>query len=174
MNIVQTSESEKVVVRNAEPSDCEEIVRLIVELAEFEKMPDQVKMTPETLRQDCFREKPLCSCIVASKESDKSSLVGYSLFYPVYSTWAGASLYLEDLYVTPSYRSKGVGKQMWKKVTQIALDMDCSRLNLCVLGWNKPAKDLYERHGYVDLTAQEDWHLMRLEREGMEKFVKEN
>ncbi|RUS78814.1 hypothetical protein EGW08_013432 [Elysia chlorotica] len=164
---------DEVDIRHAESSDCEEIVRLIVELAEFEKMVDQVKMTPQILRKDCFGEKPICSCVVASKKQDKSSLVGYSLFYPVYSTWEGASLYLEDLYVTPSYRSRGIGKLLWQRVTQIGLDMDCSRLNLCVLGWNKMAKELYERHGFVDLTNKEDWHLMRLDREGMEKFVKQ-
>ncbi|GFR82164.1 diamine acetyltransferase 2 [Elysia marginata] len=168
------SATDEVVIRSAELKDCEEIVRLIMELAEFENMADRVTMTAQILRNDCFDEKPKCSCVVASKEDDQSCLVGYSLFYPVYSTWVGASLYLEDLYVTPSYRSRGIGKQLCQKVTQIGLEMGCNRIDLTVLDWNKTAKDMYERYGFVDLTSKEDFHTMRLERGGMENFVKKS
>ncbi|GFN73991.1 hypothetical protein PoB_000049700 [Plakobranchus ocellatus] len=168
---LSSSVEEKIIIRKAEDGDCEEIVRLIEELAEFEKMKDQVKITADILRKDCFGERPLCSCIVASKETDRSSLVGYCLYYPVYSTWEGASLYLEDVYVTPSHRLRGIGRLLWQNVAQAGLDMGCSRLNLAVLGWNKNAKDWYERLGCVDLTDKEDWHLMRLDRKGMESSV---
>merc|ERR1719483_2030072 len=126
-------------------------MRLNIELATFEKMANQVKTTAE---------KPL-------------QLVGYSLFYPIYSTWDGRSMYLEDLYVTPDHRGTGQGKRLWKHVTKVALDWDCKRLHLAVLGWNTFAKDFYTRHGLIDLTETEDWHLMRMTRPSMETFVKD-
>ncbi|XP_005109826.1 diamine acetyltransferase 2 isoform X2 [Aplysia californica] len=163
-----------VLIRPAKPEDCDEIMRLIVELAEFEKMADQVHITTDTLRKDMFAEKPLCSSIVAELAgSEPRQLIGYSLFYPIYSTWDGVSMYLEDLYVTPSQRGQGLGKKIWQHVTKAALDLNCQRLHLAVLNWNTFAKDFYLRCGLIDLTETEDWHLMRMRRKEMENFVKD-
>ncbi|KAH9514660.1 Diamine acetyltransferase 2 [Bulinus truncatus] len=159
------------IIRPAKPDDCPEIVRLIKELAVFEKLEDQVKMTPEVLRKDCFGEKPLCYCIVAEIK-DSPQLIGYALYFSIYSTWEGASLHLEDLYVTPAFRGRGIGTQMWKKVTEHGLEMGCNRLHLAVLGWNTKARELYKRHGCIDLTEAEGWHLLRMTRETMKNFVK--
>ncbi|BFZ06589.1 hypothetical protein BsWGS_09628 [Bradybaena similaris] len=162
-----------VIIRPAKPEDCPEIMKLIIELAVFEKLADQVRIDAEVLKRDCFGEKPYFQCIVAEPENkDSNSLVGYALFFPTYSTWEGVCVHLEDLYVMPAYRGKGLGKRLWQHVTQIALDMGCSRLQLSVLGWNKDAKDMYTRQGCIDMTETEDWHLMRLCRKEMEAFVK--
>ncbi|XP_059172696.1 thialysine N-epsilon-acetyltransferase-like [Physella acuta] len=160
-------------IRPATPADCDEIMRLIIELFDYEKLEDQVEMTVEVLRRDCFGEKPLFYCIVAEPaQKDSSKLVGYALYCSIYSTLVGASVYLEDIYVTPAYRTRGIGKQMMKHVTKAALDMGCSRLQLSVLGWNKMAKDFYSRYGYVDVTEKQDWHVMRMQRKAMEEYVK--
>jgi len=160
------------IIRLANPGDCDEIMRLNIELATFEKMADQVKITAEVLKKDLFGDKPTCQCIVAElAASEPAQLVGYSLFYPIYSTWDGRAMYLEDLYVTPTHRGTGQGKRLWQYVTQTALDQGCQRLHLAVLGWNTFAKDFYMRHGLIDLTETEDWHLMRMTRPHMEKFV---
>uniref|UniRef100_A0A0B7ABS6 N-acetyltransferase domain-containing protein n=2 Tax=Arion vulgaris TaxID=1028688 RepID=A0A0B7ABS6_9EUPU len=165
--------SENVNIRIAKPDDCPEIMRLIIELAMFEKLEDQVKIDAEVLKRDCFGDKPSCHCVVAEPvHGDSKQLIGYALYFPTYSTWVGVCLHLEDIYITPAYRGSGLGKKLWQTVTQIALDMGCSRLQLSVLGWNKHARDLYLRHGCIDMTEAEDWHLMRLRREDMEAFVK--
>ncbi|KAK0049536.1 diamine acetyltransferase 2 [Biomphalaria pfeifferi] len=160
-----------ITIRAAKPEDCHEIVRLIKELAVFEKLEDQVKMTAEVLQKDCFGDRPLCYCIVA-KQQDSPELVGYALYFSIYSTFEGASLHLEDLYVNPAYRGRGIGTQLWKRVTKHGLDLGCNRLQLTVLGWNTKAKDLYTHYGFKDLTESEGWHLMRMSRATMEDFVK--
>ncbi|CAL1530578.1 unnamed protein product [Lymnaea stagnalis] len=166
--------SAEINIRPATPDDCPEIMRLIMELAIFEKLPEQVKMTVDVLRKDCFGEKPLCYCIVAEPvQTESPDLIGYALYFSTYSTWEGAALHLEDLYVTPAFRGKGIGKRLWKHVTKDGLERGCNRLQLSVLGWNTHAKDLYLRNGCIDLTETEDWHLMRMKRNTMEAFVKD-
>ncbi|XP_059172747.1 thialysine N-epsilon-acetyltransferase-like [Physella acuta] len=160
-------------IRPATPADSDVIIRLINELAKHIKQEDEVKMNADVLKKDCFGCKPLFYCIVAEQcQKDSSQLVGYALYFSIYSTWEGASLYLEDIYVTPAYRTRGIGKQLLKHVTQAALDMGCSRLQLSVLGWDKMTKDFYTRYGYVDLTEKQDWHVMRMQRKAMEEFVR--
>ncbi|KAK3094924.1 hypothetical protein FSP39_007931, partial [Pinctada imbricata] len=95
-------------------------------------------------------------------------LIGYVLYYFTYSTWEGRSLYMEDLYVTPTWRGKGVGTQLWAYVSKVAVNKDCQRLDFTVLGWNKPSIDYYFRQGAFDLTAKEDWHMFRMKREHIE------
>ncbi|XP_005099202.1 diamine acetyltransferase 2-like [Aplysia californica] len=161
-------------LRQAKPEDCDEIMRLIVELADFGKMAHLVHITADTLRKDMFAEKSLCSSIVAELAgSEPRQLIGYSLFFPIYSTLDGMSMYLEDIYVTPSQRGQGLGKKMLLHVTKAAFDLNCQRLHLAVLNWNKFAKDFYIRCGLIDVTETEDWHLMRMKRKEIENFVKD-
>ncbi|CAG5119454.1 unnamed protein product [Candidula unifasciata] len=168
-----TALSDVIMIRLAKPEDCTEIMRLIIELAEFEKLADQVRIDAEVLKRDCFGEKQYFHCFVAEPvNEDSNQLVGYALYFPTYSTWEGVCVHMEDIYVTPAYRGKGLGKRLWQNVTQAALDIGCSRLQLSVLGWNKEAIDLYTRYGCIDMTETEDWHQMRLRRQDMEAFVK--
>ncbi|XP_015992555.2 diamine acetyltransferase 2 isoform X1 [Rousettus aegyptiacus] len=85
-------------------------------------------------------------------------VVGYGLYYFIYSTWKGRNIYLEDIYVKPEYRGQGIGSKIIKKVAEVALDKGCSQFRLAVLDWNKRAMDLYKALGAQDLTEAEGWH----------------
>ncbi|XP_029066719.1 diamine acetyltransferase 2 isoform X3 [Monodon monoceros] len=137
-----------VLIREAKEGDCGNILRLIRELAEYEKLSDQVKISEEG------------PCVV-----------GYGLYYFIYSTWKGRNIYLEDIYVKPEYRGQGIGSKIIKKVAEVALDKGCSQLRLAVLDWNKGAMDLYKALGAQDLTEAEGWHCFRFEGEVMRELA---
>ncbi|XP_073737742.1 thialysine N-epsilon-acetyltransferase isoform X2 [Callorhinus ursinus] len=98
-------------------------------------------------------------------------VVGYGLYYFIYSTWKGRNVYLEDIYVTPEYRGQGIGSKIIKKVAQVALDQGCSQFRLAVLDWNQRAMTLYKALGARDLTETEGWHAFRFEGEAMRKLA---
>ncbi|XP_030889950.1 diamine acetyltransferase 2 isoform X2 [Leptonychotes weddellii] len=135
-------------IREAEKGDCGHILRLIRELAEYEKLSEQVQISEEGPR-----------------------VVGYGLYYFIYSTWKGRNVYLEDIYVTPECRGQGIGSEIIKKVAQVALDQGCSQFRLAVLDWNQRAMALYKALGAQDLTETEGWHAFRFEGEAMRKLA---
>jgi len=133
-------------------------------------MPDGPKIDVNVLEQDGFGSRPFFESFVAvAKESDE--VVGYALYFYTYSTWQGKSLYLEDVYVQPLHRRKGVGLSFFQIVSTAAIQENCSRLNFSVLNWNKPSIDFYKSLGAVDLTSEEGWHSFRLNREFIEKLA---
>jgi GNAT superfamily N-acetyltransferase len=109
-----------------------DILRLIRELAEFEKEPDAVKITEETLVRDGFSDGPVFHVVLARVEGH---VVGMAFCYPAYSTWEGRVLYLEDLYVSPSHRGRGVGTLLLNCLAKAAFVSDCARLVWQVLDW---------------------------------------
>ncbi|ESP05012.1 hypothetical protein LOTGIDRAFT_109229 [Lottia gigantea] len=163
-------------IREAKREDCAEILGLIKELAEYEKMPDSVQMTVEVLQRDGFGEKPLYSSLVA-EELDKDGatipgkLLAYALYYDIYSTWEGRCIYLEDLCVTPDHRNKGIGSALFKRVAQICVEEGCKRLQWAVLAWNSEAIKFYKKFGGINMTDKEEWNVYRIEREAMNKIV---
>nr|XP_031532083.1 diamine acetyltransferase 2 isoform X1 [Vicugna pacos] len=170
-----------VLIREAKEGDCGNILRLIRELAEYEKLLDQVKISEEALisaalRADGFGENPFYHCLVAEilpapGEPQGPCVVGYGLYYFIYSTWKGRNIYLEDIYVKPEYRGQGIGSKIIKKVAEVALDKGCSQFRLSVLDWNKRAMDLYKALGAQDLTEAEGWHSFRFEGEAMRELA---
>lgn len=163
-------------IREAKEGDCGNILRMIRELAEFEKLSDQVKIAEEDLRADGFGENPFYHCLVAESlpgrgESQEPCVVGYGLYYFIYSTWKGRTVYLEDVYVKPEYQGQGIGSKIIKKVAEVALDKGCSQFRLSVLDWNKRAMDLYKALGAQDLTEAEGWHSFCFEGEVMRKLA---
>ncbi|XP_072497284.1 thialysine N-epsilon-acetyltransferase [Notamacropus eugenii] len=166
-----------VLIREATEGDCGEVMRMIRELAEFEKLLDQVRINEEVLKTDGFGENSFYHCLVAEIPPDHgdalgSTVVGYGFYYFIYSTWTGRNVYLEDVYVMPKYRGQGIGSKIVKKVAEVALEKGCSQFRLAVLDWNKSAMDFYKSKGAKDLTVAEGWHFFRFDNEAMRELVK--
>ncbi|XP_076606715.1 diamine acetyltransferase 2b isoform X2 [Chaetodon auriga] len=126
-------------IRPATKEDCKEISRMILELAVYENMTDQVKISHEELERDGFCENPFFECLVAEvpeehKSKDGFTIVGYALYFYTYSTWKGRSVYLEDLYVMPEFRGNGIGKGLLSSVAQGNRSSVCGCSCLCSTG----------------------------------------
>ncbi len=142
--------------RYANKSDIPLILQFIKDLAEYEKMLNEVIATEELLDEWLFHKKK-AEVIFAMKEGTE---VGFALFFHNFSTFLGRSgLYLEDLYVKPEYRGYGYGKSLLKKLSQIAMEHGCGRLEWWCLDWNKPSIDFYLSLGAEPMS---DWTVYRL------------
>ena len=143
-------------IRYAQESDCELILSFIRQLAEYEKMSDQVIATEALLKEWIF-EKQKAEVIFCCEDGREA---GFALFFHNFSTFLGrAGIYLEDLYVLPEYRHKGYGKALLRKLAQIAIGRGCGRLEWSCLDWNQPGIDFYRAMGAVPM---EDWTVYRL------------
>uniref|UniRef100_A0A8C7YWB2 Spermidine/spermine N1-acetyltransferase family member 2a, tandem duplicate 2 n=1 Tax=Oryzias sinensis TaxID=183150 RepID=A0A8C7YWB2_9TELE len=97
--------------------------------------------------------------------------VGYALYFYSYSSWAGRAIYMEDLYVMPEFRGKGIGKALMSKVAQLGLAAGCNQLNFTVLDWNKSSRDFYMSQGCCDVTTSMGYHCMRCEGEALQHLA---
>jgi GNAT superfamily N-acetyltransferase len=129
-------------IEEALPSDVNDIHRLIFELATYEKAPEEMIITPEILLEDGFGKNKIFTCFVARINQE---VVGISLLYTKYSTWKGKCIFLEDIIVTESYRSKGIGSLLFERSIQFAKDQNAGRLEWQVLDWNEPAIQFYKK-----------------------------
>ncbi len=143
-------------IRFATEADVPAIYALITELAVYEREPDAVAITEADVLRDGWGPHPQFTCLVAEAEG---AVCGFALYHPIYSTWQGRSLYLEDLYVQPAYRGLGLGTALMARVAAEARTQGCARMDWSVLTWNEPAIRVYERIGAVRM---EDWRRMRL------------
>lgn len=130
-------------IRAAQPGDEVKIMELIHALADYEKAPKEVINTKEQLYLDLFENK-ICHALVAEVEEE---IIGFALYYFAYSTWKGACLYLEDLFVQPFVRQQGVGNKLFEKVVAIAKQSEVKRMDWQVLAWNEPALAFYKKQG---------------------------
>ncbi|XP_029924646.1 diamine acetyltransferase 2-like [Myripristis murdjan] len=165
-------------IRAAIKDDCKDISRMIMELAVYEKMSDQVKISHKELERDGFSSNPFFQCLVAevpeeNKSKEGHTVVGYALYFYTYSTWKGPSVYMEDLYVMPDFRGQGIGKSLMSQVAQVGKEKQCVRLQLAVLDWNTPSLDFYVSKGAQDLTASEGWHFLRFDGEALDELANE-
>jgi GNAT superfamily N-acetyltransferase len=144
-------------VREARESDVAHIHRLIVDLATYERSPDQVKATPEQLRAALFAPDPAAYALVAEADGE---VVGFALYFRNFSTWEGVhGLYLEDLYVMPEHRGAGHGKALLSHLAAVAAERGYARLEWAVLDWNQPSIEFYRSLGAV---AMDEWTVYRL------------
>ena len=145
----------KLTFRNAERKDTALILQFIRELADYEKMLDEVVADEATLEEWIF-ERQKAEVIFAVEDGTE---VGFALFFHNFSTFLGrAGIYLEDLYVRPECRGKGYGKAILKKLASIAVERGCGRLEWC-LDWNKPSIDFYLSLGAEPMS---DWTVYRI------------
>ena len=133
-------------IRAARLGDEDAIHGLISELALYEKAPDEVTNTVEQLKTDLFVDS-VCEALVV--ENDSSEIVGFALYYPSYSTWKGRCLYLEDFYIQPEFRRRGIGSRLFSEVVETAKRWGVKRMDWQVLDWNKPAIEFYKKHQAV-------------------------
>lgn len=137
--------------------DAPRILSLIRALAAYEKQPEAVETTVADLEREGFGPTPRFHCLLADCDGET---VGYALYFHTYSTWTGhAGLHLEDLFVLPEFRGKGVGKALIAAVAAQAQAEGCRRLEWAVLDWNQPAIDFYRSLGGEFL---DEWRTVRL------------
>jgi GNAT superfamily N-acetyltransferase len=153
-------------IRLATESDIPAILELIHALAIYEREPDAVQIDAAELRRDGFGPRPLFECLIADDEGEAA---GFALYFPIYSTWRGPSLHLEDLFVQPSHRGRGIGKALLARVAAIALERGCARMQWDVLDWNTPAIDFYHSRGAIML---ESWRIMRVTGAALARLAK--
>jgi GNAT superfamily N-acetyltransferase len=144
-------------IRSAQASDCDTILQLIRALAEYEKLAHEVVATVDQLRATLFGANKFAEVLIGEWERKP---VAYALFFHNYSTFlAKPGIYLEDLFVLPEFRSKGIGFHMLKHLAQLAAERDCGRLEWSVLDWNEPAIQFYKKLGSL---PQSEWTVYRL------------
>lgn len=144
-------------LRPASPDDIPLILALIGELAEYELLSHQVVATEELIHQALFGERTYAEVIIAEVESDPA---GFALFFHNFSTFLGRpGIYLEDLFVRPVYRGRGVGRMLLEHLAKIAVERNCGRLEWAVIDWNEPAIGFYKKLGAVPI---DDWTIFRL------------
>ena len=152
--------------RFAKEEDASLILDFIKELAEYEKMSDEVVADEQTLKKWIF-EKGKAEVLFAMEDGVE---VGFALFFHNFSTFLGrAGIYLEDLFVKPEYRKRGHGKALIKELAKIAVSRGCGRLELSCLDWNKPSIDFYLSLGAKQMS---DWTVYRFTGENLDNLAK--
>ena len=155
---------EAAVLRRAEEGDCAVILELIRELAEYEGLEEQVVATSELLREWIFA-RGRAEALLAEEDGQA---VGFALYFHSFSTFLGrAGLYLEDLYVRPSHRGRGVGKRLLTGLARIAVERGCGRLEWSCLDWNQPSIDFYQSLGARPMSG---WTTYRVDGETLRRM----
>jgi len=149
----------------ATESDVAVILGFIRKLAEYEKLSHQVAATEELLRDTLFGARRVAEVLIAYLGDEPA---GFALYFHNFSTFQGRpGIYLEDLFVEPGHRGKGIGKALLTQIAKIARERNCGRLEWAVLDWNRPAIDFYRGLGAVPL---DDWTLFRVTGEVLDNF----
>ena len=153
-------------IRPATPADVSHILAFIRELAEYERQPHAVEATEADLLRDGFGPQKVFSCLIAEWiENEVPQPAGMALYIPFYSTWRGnAGIHLEDLFVRPQFRRKGIASALFARLAATALQRG-DRLQWHVLDWNQLAIDFYKTIGAHML---DEWRIMRVDGEALE------
>jgi GNAT superfamily N-acetyltransferase len=153
------------IIRQAVREDIPLILGFIRELAEYERLLDQVTATEEILTEWIF-ERRRAEALIGELDGQA---VGYALFFHNFSTFLGrAGIYIEDIYVRPDFRGSGYGKAFFKHLARLCRDRGCGRLEWAVLDWNKPSIDFYLSLG---AKPMDDWTLFRLNRDSIGRLA---
>ncbi len=150
------------IIRPATPADIPLILALIRELAEYEKLAHEAKARAEDIQAHLFGPRPYAEAVIAQTDEQPA---GFALFFHNYSTFHGKpGLYLEDLFVRPELRGRGIGKRLIAHLAALAVERDCARFEWSVLDWNTPAIDFYRSLGARPMDA---WTVQRLDGEAL-------
>jgi GNAT superfamily N-acetyltransferase len=154
-------------IRSAAERDVPVILDMIKALAEYEKLAHAVTATEQTVRESLFGAHPVAEVLIATVEGDPA---GFALFFHNYSTFlAQRGLYLEDLFVKPAYRGRGIGRALLERLAAIAVERNCGRFEWSVLDWNEPAIGFYKKLGAVPL---DEWTIFRVTGDPLERLAR--
>ncbi len=155
-------------IRPATIDDVPVILGLIRELAEYEKLSDEVVATDDVLRETLFGNQPGAEVLIASVDDQPA---GFALFFHNFSTFLGLpGIYLEDLFVRPEFRSSGLGRTLLAYLARLATERRCGRLEWSVLDWNQPAIGFYKKLG---AEAMSGWAVYRLTGDALDTLAAE-
>ncbi len=158
--------AENVKVRGAARADVPLILQLIGELAEFEKLSGEVVASEEGLEKTLFGERRYAEVLIAEVGGKPA---GFALYFHNYSTFLGRpGVYLEDLYVRPEFRGRGLGTAFFRRLAGIAKERGCGRLEFWVLDWNRKAIAFYRKLGAVPM---DDWTVQRITGEALDRLA---
>lgn len=147
-------------IRPAQRPDCADLLTLIAGLAEYERLTHLVTATEDALAAALFGERPVAEALIARESGQSGAAVGFALFFPNFSTFlARPGLWLEDLFVVPTHRGRGIGRALLAEVGALARARGCGRLEWAVLDWNRSAIAFYEGMG---ATVMPDWRICRV------------
>ncbi|MFT6915017.1 MAG: GNAT superfamily N-acetyltransferase [Motiliproteus sp.] len=153
-------------IRQATVEDAALILRFVTELAIYEKAEHEVVATESDIQKSLFGADSNTRAVICNINDEP---IGFAVYFFNYSTWLGKQgLYLEDLYVSPEYRSAGAGKALLKNLAKIALAKQCGRFEWSVLDWNEPAIQFYQSMG---AEPQDEWVAYRLTGKALEAFA---
>ncbi|HLU56296.1 MAG TPA: GNAT family N-acetyltransferase [Pseudonocardia sp.] len=155
-------------IRPARPADVPTVVRLVHELAEYERSPELCTLTEEQLHAAVFGPDAVAGCHVAEADGE---VVGCAIWFRNFSTWRGVpGIYLEDLFVRPSHRGRGLGKALLAALAAICAERGYGRLEWQVLDWNEPSIGFYKSLGAVPM---DEWTTFRLDGDALAAFALE-
>ena len=158
----------KLTIRAAAEKDIPLILAFIRELADFERLSHEVEATEEVLQESLFGVRPGAEVLFGCVEGEP---VAFAVFFHTFSTFIGRhGLYLEDLYVKPAFRRRGIARALLSHLAVIAEERNCGRIEWAVLNWNKPAIEFYESLGAVGLK---EWTTFRVLKAGIGRVIGE-
>lgn len=153
-------------IRLGTKQDLPRVLELVKELALYERAPHEVTNTVERMEKDGFGPNPIYGLFVAENER---GIIGISIYYWRYSTWKGKRLYLEDIIVTEKERGSGIGKLLFDRTMQHALDEECTGMLWQVLDWNEPAINFYKK--YYSAKLDGEWINCSLETDDIKRIL---
>ena len=155
-------------VRSVTPADVPHVMRMIRGLAEYERLSHLVVNDEARLHEALFGSRPAAEALIAREAAENGDPAGFALFFHTFSTFLGQrGLWLEDLFVEPSFRGRGLGRELLVALAAIARERGCGRFEWAVLDWNEPAIGFYRKMG---ATLLPDWRIARVTGEVLERF----
>lgn len=152
----------------AQRADVVDLLAMIRALADYEKLSHLVVADHAALTDALFGAKPLAEALIARESSGNGAPAGFALFFPTFSTFLGrGGIWLEDLFVYPTYRGRGIGRALLSRLAAVARERGCGRFEWAVLDWNTPAIGFYEKMG---ATLLADWRIARVTGDALVRF----